>query len=371
MPDSPRVRILVGQLVDEANSNPQCLNAKALLARSASTQLQWTAPCYGPPDPRVEASRHVRVVQLWRGNLWMWHKFLFYQRPADAIFYPGVYWFDDLALQLRRKMGRKIPVIATMEGFAGNEARQRELSQLAGHPVFCQPVSARLLARIDRVLREADHVIAVSPFIARLGGRLYGDKFSVLPLGVDLKIFFPAATRVVTTFTVVGAGRLYENKRPGVFLDLARRFPAAAFVWYGDGELRDLLLAEAVRLGLRNVEFRRALPNRALAEEFRRADLFVLPSRAEGAPKVTQEAAACGLAVIVFGYYEAPTVVNGENGYVVWSDDELYWRVGELMKDRAMAASMGRRGAEFATRWDWNKVAPQWESRVLQVASPK
>lgn len=368
MSDRANVRILVGQLVDEANNNAQCLNIKALLSRTASTQICWTAPYYHRPAPLVERSWNVCLVRLWRRRFWTWHKFFFYQRSADAIFYPGVYWFDDLALQVRKRIGRRIPVIATLEGFAGNEQREHQLSQWAGHPVFCQPVAAKLLARIDRVLNEADHVIAISPFIARMGSYLYGSKFSVLSLGVDLRTFFPPAIRTGTKFTVVGVGTVYARKRPQVFLDLAQRFPMAAFLWLGEGELRKQLMDQAKQRGLLNLEFRGAIANDELADEFRRADLFVLPSRSEGVPKVIQEAAACGLPAIVFGYYETPTVIEGQNGYVVWSDEQLFERVGELIEDRAVAVRMGLRGAKLAKEWNWDQLAPQWEDTILQVA---
>ena len=366
---SLRKRILVGQIVDDANNNPQCLNAKMLLSRASRPEISWTALFYNQPDPAVARARNVRLVRLWRWRFWPWHKFLFYQRPADAIFYPGAYWFDDLALQLRKKTGRRVPVIATMEGFVGSEERERKLSAWAGHSVFCQRVSEKLLSRIDRVLHEADHVIAISPFIAAMGTRLYGDKFSVLPLGVDRKIFFPPEERPRGLFTVVGAGRLYENKRPQLFVEMAKRFPSVSFIWYGDGELREPLEKEVARLDLRNIEFRRAISNRLLGEEFRHADLFVLPSRAEGVPKVTQEAAACRLPVIVFGFYEAPTVIDGQNGYVVWSEEQLFQRVGQLIQDREAAQVMGMRGAEMAKEWDWDQIAPRWENQIFWIAS--
>ena len=95
--------------------------------------------------------------------------------------------------------------------------------------------------------------------------------------------------------------------------------------------------------------------------------MFVLPSWAEGVPKVTQEAAACGLAQVVFGFYEAPTVVDGVNGVLAWSDDEFVERVGQLVDDRSMAEAMGLRGAELAAQWDWDSLAPRWERCVLEA----
>lgn len=362
-------RVLVGQSVDNSSTNPQCLNARMLLSHISRHDVSWDALFYDMPDPAIVKHGNVRLSRLWRRHLWTWHKLLFYQRQADAIFYPGAYWFDDLALQLRRWTGRRIPVIATLEGFAGNEERERNLSELAGHPVHCQRIPDALLARIDRVLTQADHVIAISPFIASMGRHLYGDKFSILPLGVDPSVFHPGNEMRTGPFKVVGAGRLYQNKRPDLFVEMAKRFPGVSFVWYGEGELRTVLQDQAALSGLHNVEFPGAVPNNRLGEAFRAADLFVLPSRAEGVPKVTQEAAACGLPVIVFGFYESPTVIDGQNGHVVWEDEQLFQCLGKLVQDRDAARTMGKRGAEMARQWGWDQVAPQWEELIVRLAS--
>jgi hypothetical protein len=359
--------LFVGQLVDSVNNNPQVLNTRALLSRFSDPRLRWLAPNYHAPDQAVASSPHVRLVRLWRSRLWQIHKMALYQSQVDAIFYPNAYWFDDWGMRLRKLCGRQVPVIATMEGFGGDEARERQLSEWAGHPVYCQRVLPKLLTRIDRVLNDATHIIAISPFIASLGRRLYGDKFSVLPLGIDGTVFHPHNRRQRERFTVVGAGRMYANKRPDLFLTLAKRFPEVDFIWYGDGEMRQDLIREAQERTCRNLSFPGPVPNHELAERFREAHLFVLPSWAEGVPKVTQEAAACGLPVVIFGFYEAPSVVDGVNGYVVWDDNELFARIGALIKHQDTAASLGARGTEMAREWGWDTIAPLWEERLLHV----
>lgn len=166
---------------------------------------------------------------------------------------------------------------------------------------------------------------------------------------------------------VIGAGTVGPRKRPQLFIKLARIFPQADFVWYGEGELRASLQAEAAHGGLSNIEFPGAVDPEVLAREFTASDIFILPSLAEGVPKVTQEAAAAGLAQIIFGFYEAPTVRDGVNGFVVWNDDELVPRLGQMLKDPDMVAKMGRAGVEMATAWSWDIVAPQWEQRIIGV----
>lgn len=360
-------RIFVAQLVDAEIYNPQVLNARALLSRVTEPGLEWLAPYYNAPDPKLVGRENIRLVKLCRRRSWQWHKCLLYQAQVDAIFYPGPYWFDDWGLRLRRLCRRRVPVIATLEGLVGNDELAREYSEWAGHPVYCQNVESGLLARVDRVLSEADHVIAISPFLARMGAKRYGDKFSVLPLGIDSEVFHARGRVEPGRFRVVGAGRLYDNKRPQLFLEMAERWPQAEFVWFGEGVMRDWLLAEKLQRSLENVDFPGSIAHNALGEEFRKSSLFVLPSLAEGVPKVTQEAAACGLPVVCCGFYEAPSVVDGENGFLVWDDDALFARVGELIADAPLARRMGGGGVEMAERWDWRLVSRQWEENITSL----
>jgi glycosyltransferase involved in cell wall biosynthesis len=157
------------------------------------------------------------------------------------------------------------------------------------------------------------------------------------------------------------------HKRPELFLLMARTFPQADFVWVGEGELRQSLQAQAIGAGLNNLSFLGALSPQALAREYAQSDIFVLPSLNEGVPKVTQEAAAAGLAQIIFGHYEAPTVIDGKNGFVVWNDDELIARLGTLLNEPETIKTMGQAGMEMATEWSWEKVAPRWEQRIIDI----
>jgi len=218
------------------------------------------------------------------------------------------------------------------------------------------------------MLQRADHIIAITPFVAEMGRRLYGDKVSLQLLGADMTIFHDKQRTPGTRFRIVSAGTVKETKRPKMFLELAARFPHADFYWFGAGPQREELAARAHERGLHNLCYAGPRSPEGLADEFRRAHLFVLPSHAEGLPKVVQEAAACGLPAIVFGFYHTPTVVDGRNGFVVWDDEQLSARVGELISDPTKASRMGSIGALMARAWDWDKLAPLWENQILEMA---
>jgi len=362
-------RILFARAVDAGNLNAQVQNTKEILARWRSEIWRPTVVSFGAPDPRVASNTRVDIVRIADDRWWRLRFWRLYQDRFDAIFYPGLHHrADNLALRARALTGRKIPVVATIEELVGGEEDQRLFAAIAGHPVFCHDVERRVGRRYDEIRDGADALIAISPFLARMARAKYGNKVSVLGLGVDTAVFRPIVRSEQRRAVVVGAGTVGDRKRPELFLELAHRFPGADFRWFGEGATRQALVNEANRRGLANLSFPGALMPADLAYEFARARIFVLPSKAEGAPRVTQEAAACGLPQIVFGYCEAPGVVDGVNGFVVWNDDQLVQRLGQLLGDPSLEERMGRAGAELAKEWSWDRLAPLWEERIIACA---
>ena len=364
---SSKYQIFVPRLVDATNNNAQNLNAKALLSRFTDPRADWTALHYDAPDQQLAKSRRVHLQKLWRRHLWMPHLVLLYQQAASAIFYPGPSPYDRLGLEFRSVSARGVPLIATLEGLLGDAEREAQLSKRAGHKVFCQRVSAEICQRVDRTLRAADHVIAISPFLAQLGRRLYGDKFSVLPLGLDLSMFHSHARVALERPRVVSAGTVKWTKRPEIFVEAAAQNPSADFVWFGGGpELEQHRSLSATR-GLNNLTFAGPKLPGELADELRRSSIFVMCSQAEGVPKAMQEAAACGLPIVAFSFYEPPTVIPGENGLLASSDEEFFADLRTLIESPSLAARMGQRSAAMAAEWDWNLLAPKWEGTILNA----
>jgi glycosyltransferase involved in cell wall biosynthesis len=356
--------LFVPRLMDAAQLNAQNNNARMLLSRWSLQHLNVTTLAYDAPDRGVVSRPGIHVVRLWRGRAWLAHLFLCYLRTYDALFYPGVTAEDAAGIRWRKRLRCRVPMIATLEGLLGDEERERFYTSVAGHSVYCQRTPPDALARCDDILAEADHIIAISPFLARMGRSRYGDKFQVLPLGIDARVFYAPAKRQNARTRVVAAGNVESRKRPDLFMAAAERSPNADFIWYGEGSLRRELMHKATARAMANIDFPGALPPAKLADEFRQADVFVLPSKSEGVPKVSQEAAACGMAVVLFGYFEAPSVQDGVNGYVVWNDEEFFARVAELVDDPARVSQMGSQGARMAKPWNWDVLAPQWESTI-------
>jgi len=359
--------IFVPRLMDDAQLNPQNKNAQAILARWDSNYCKCRTLTYGPASSDVIRNHKVRVRKLWRRRLWLIDLFLQYLRYADLIFYIGGHPFEHSALRWRSRLCRRIPVVATIEGLMGNPDLEREYSEWAGHEVYCQHVDDYGLQRWNEIYDDAKHIIAISPFLAKMGRQQYGDKVSFLPLGVDISIFHDQGRTSSKRMRIISAGRLESHKRPELMMLLADKYPQADFIWFGEGSLRELLIKQAAERRIENLQFPGSVFPSTLAQAMRNSDIFIMPSKSEGVPKVTQEAAACGLAQVIFGFYEAPSVIDGINGFVVWEDSRFIECVGELIESPGLAEKFGKSGAEMAKDlWDWNKVAPQWEQTICR-----
>jgi glycosyltransferase involved in cell wall biosynthesis len=358
--------IFIPRLMDDAQLNPQNKNAQGILSRWTKHGVWCRTITYGLASKCVTTNPSVDVHSLWRGRLWLIDLFRQYFKHTDLLFYPGGMPIELRAMQLRQRLMKGVPIVVTVEGLIGNAEREKEYTEWAEHPVFCQHVDDKGNERWDKIFRMATHIIAISPFLAEMTRKRYGDKVSVLPLGVDDSVFHSNSRKASQKVRVISAGRVDAHKRPELMLDVAVANPGANFKWFGEGALREPLLRRAAKQEITNIQFPGALAPAKLAHEMRNADIFMMPSKSEGVPKVTQEAAACGLAQVIFGFYEAPSVTNGENGFVVWDDQQFVDRIRQLIDDRQLTASMGVAGAARAKDWDWDIVAKQWQDRICE-----
>jgi glycosyltransferase involved in cell wall biosynthesis len=251
------------------------------------------------------------------------------------------------------------PTIFTLHGL---RAQTRPVSTL----VRQRPTLAGVRRRFKRLalcalLRySVDQVTTVSRFLADRAIVQYGigaGKVIVIHSGIELDRYQPADCRRLDERMVIGwVGRMVPVKRLHLLLQaaaplvLARRFPGLRILLVGDGPLRAELLALSVSLGIASaVEFVGFVdePERYYAD----MDLFVFPSREEGAGLVINEAMASKVPVLVLADGGgAVELVAQSGGGVVTTEASLAADLQALLGDEERRRALAEKGAAYALR---------------------
>ncbi len=210
-------------------------------------------------------------------------------------------------------------------------------------------------------VREADLVVCISDFcrsqLMAFTDADHWDKFRVVHCGADLQRFrpspaaIPPGDRRERPLDLLCVGRLVPEKGQSLLLDaialLRDRGVAVCLTIAGAGPDRATLEARADRLGVcESVRFLGAVNQDIMPEVLRDAQVFCLPSFAEGVPVVLMEAMATGLPVVTTVIAGIPELVTDQvNGLLVAPGraDLLADAVAQLT-DGELRARMGQEG---------------------------
>lgn len=211
----------------------------------------------------------------------------------------------------------------------------------------------------------ADHVLTVSE-LARAGyveAGVHASRVHAVALGADTRLFHPGEQAKARDFsgpcTFLFAGATIHRKGIDVLLEafrtLQEKLPGRArLVVVGPrGDSHALL----ERPGIGDVVVRPAVAQSGLADLYRSADCFVLPSRHDSFGMAVLEAMACGLPAIVSAMVGAREAIEeGGSGWVVPFGDApaLAARMAWCVENRAALAAMRPAARAAAERYGWD-----------------
>lgn len=214
---------------------------------------------------------------------------------------------------------------------------------------------ARVAARLDAELAAADRVLVFSrgqaATLVREG--VPEQKLALVPLGVDADLFRPQPRLDDGIFRVLFVGQIGHLKGLGYLLDAVDRAGISSVELVLVGRVVGSDAVWRRRAHVRHVPHR---PRWGLPSLYAQADVFVLPSLAEGFPQTPLEAMACAVPAIVSeGCYGGDVVDDGVNGYVVpiRDADAIAERLRELHRRPDLRRRLGAAARATAEARTW------------------
>jgi glycosyltransferase involved in cell wall biosynthesis len=325
------------------------------------TVISWT--CSLPADPNL---RWIRVPGP--------------SRPF-AIAYPCFLLLASLLVRLR---GRGVvhstgAIVLNRTSVCTVHFCHRAVAEL---PTFSRASRAglayRLNAQVARAMSRlgerwcyrpgrAERLVGVSEGVARELYRHFPamrERTMVIPNGVDTDVFHPAESPAESggseRLRALFVGSEWERKglRPAIEALAECREASLLVVGEGDAESYRALAGE---LGVgERVHFVGSTTE--VADWYRRADLFLLPTAYETFSLVTYEAAASGLPLLVTRVNGVEDILReGENGWFVERDaTRIAARLRGLQADPVKRAAMGARAREDSLRFSWSRVVASY-----------
>jgi glycosyltransferase involved in cell wall biosynthesis len=194
------------------------------------------------------------------------------------------------------------------------------------------------------------------------------------PISIPKGIIKPEANSNSSRKIILSVGRLTFEKGHKTLIDAYARLADEFSEWdlkiFGDGKLRVKLEGQVEKLKLQErVQLSGTIPN--VAEEFMRAQIFVVPSLYEGFGLATAEALVSGLPVV--GFADCPgtneLIKHDQNGILVSGsqrDVALADGMKNLMSSSELRERFGGAGPDSMAGFSKEKIICQWEKLLRE-----
>jgi glycosyltransferase involved in cell wall biosynthesis len=284
----------------------------------------------------------------------------------------GLYAYSGDALEQMRAAKRKGMWVAVEQMIAPRDVVEQILTEeMRRYPDWVTGPAARnphadaFAARERAEWALADCIVCPSGFVrdhvVAEGGP--AERCVIVPYGVDAKDQSGSMPRAPGPLRVLTIGEVGLRKGSPYVVEAAERLGAAARIrMVGPDRLPDALRS---RMGS-SVELRGIVPRAEISEQYRWADVFLLPSLCEGSATVVYEALASGLPVITT-HSTGSVVRDGVEGLIVPERDAgaIVEAVRRLAANDDLRAVMSANARTTAAE---NTVA-KYGARLLAVLS--
>ena len=221
---------------------------------------------------------------------------------------------------------------------SGYFGEAEELARTKGFPLLRRAILRNTaFAAISRDIESQWLALGVPPGkMTRMASGVDARHFRAGPVDPAFEATLPPRPRVVFT------GRLHPQKNLARLLEAWRGVDRASLVLVGDGEDRGALEASARGLGLADrVHFAGRVEDPA--RHLRAADVFALPSVAEGMSNSLLEAMATGLPCLASDIGGNTDLLGRDDAGLLLPDKPAAWSeaINRVVADRDLAARLG------------------------------
>lgn len=218
---------------------------------------------------------------------------------------------------------------------------------------------------LKKVWKTANRVIANSAGLKDLALRTTtASEIEVIPNGIDLSQFTPQTNKNTNEFEILAVGRAVKRKGfqylitaiPYVISSVEKPFHVNIV---GTGPYLQELIKMTKEIGVEKyVRFLGLVDHNEIHKVYQSADVFILPSLAEGMPNVILEAMASGLPIITTDTGGTKELINGNGINIPMHDSKaIADAINKLINNATLKNDMSLKSREIAESMSWRNIA--------------
>ena len=172
---------------------------------------------------------------------------------------------------------------------------------------------------------------------------------------------------------VLWVGRIYKEKRPELFLKLAKKDPEIKFWMIGIPPSTGLEYYYKIKNAasrIHNLEFIGFVPHDKINKYYAKSSLLINTSSNEGFPNTFLEAWGNYIPVITLGFDPDKIVYNQKLGFYSKTFDQMVEDLETLLKNEKLRKKMGRDSRKYVEKeHDVNKIVKEYERLIKDIVT--